>query len=67
MIEFLLLDLDDTILDFHKAEHVAISKTLLRPQLLERESTTRVNPGMVGKKKASAKKEGAIKNKDIEE
>ena len=27
MIEFLLLDLDDTILDFHKAEHVAISKT----------------------------------------
>ena len=28
MIEFLFLDLDDTILDFHKAEHLAISKTL---------------------------------------
>ena len=27
MIEFLFLDLDDTILDFHKAEHIAISKT----------------------------------------
>ena len=27
MIEFLFLDLDDTILDFHKAERVAISKT----------------------------------------
>lgn len=29
MIEFLLLDLDDTILDFHKAERIAISKTIL--------------------------------------
>ena len=28
MIEFLFLDLDDTILDFHKAERIAISKTL---------------------------------------
>lgn len=28
MIEFLFLDLDDTILDFHKAERVAISKTI---------------------------------------
>lgn len=28
MIEFLFLDLDDTILDFHKAEQVALSKTL---------------------------------------
>lgn len=28
MIEFLFLDLDDTILDFHKAERVALSKTL---------------------------------------
>ena len=28
MVEFLLLDLDDTILDFHKAEHIALSKTL---------------------------------------
>lgn len=28
MIEFLLLDLDDTILDFHKAERIAINKTL---------------------------------------
>lgn len=27
MVEFLFLDLDDTILDFHKAEHIAISKT----------------------------------------
>ena len=28
MIEYLFLDLDDTILDFHKAERVAISKTI---------------------------------------
>ena len=28
MIEFLFLDLDDTILDFHKAERVAISRTI---------------------------------------
>ena len=28
MIEFLFLDLDDTILDFHQAERVAIAKTL---------------------------------------
>lgn len=28
MIEFLFIDLDDTILDFHKAEAVALSKTL---------------------------------------
>lgn len=28
MIEFLLLDLDDTILDFHKAERLALSKTI---------------------------------------
>ena len=28
MFEYLLLDLDDTILDFQKAEHVALSKTL---------------------------------------
>ena len=28
MVEFLLLDLDDTILDFRKAETVALSKTL---------------------------------------
>ncbi len=27
MIEFLFLDLDDTILDFHKAEHIALQKT----------------------------------------
>lgn len=27
-IEFLLIDLDDTILDFHKAEHIALEKTL---------------------------------------
>lgn len=27
MIEFLFLDLDDTILDFHKAEYVALGKT----------------------------------------
>ncbi len=28
MVEFLLLDLDDTILDFHKAETIALTKTL---------------------------------------
>ena len=28
MVEFLFLDLDDTILDFHKAERLAISKTI---------------------------------------
>ena len=28
MTEFLFLDLDDTILDFHKAERIAISKTI---------------------------------------
>ena len=28
MMEFLFLDLDDTILDFHRAERVALSKTL---------------------------------------
>lgn len=28
MIEFLFLDLDDTILDFKKAEHIALEKTL---------------------------------------
>lgn len=27
MIEFLFLDLDETILDFHKAEHIALEKT----------------------------------------
>ena len=28
MIEFLFLDLDDTILDFKKAEYIAIGKTI---------------------------------------
>ena len=28
MIEFLFLDLDDTLLDFHKAERIALSKTI---------------------------------------
>lgn len=28
MVEFLFLDLDDTILDFHKAERIAIGKTI---------------------------------------
>lgn len=28
MLEFLLIDLDDTILDFHMAEHIAVKKTL---------------------------------------
>ena len=28
MIEILLLDLDDTILDFHKAERIAVAKTI---------------------------------------
>ena len=27
-MEFLLLDLDDTILDFHKAERIAVAKTI---------------------------------------
>ena len=27
MLEFLFIDLDDTILDFHKAEHIALGKT----------------------------------------
>ena len=30
MYEFLFLDLDDTILDFHQAERIAISKTILQ-------------------------------------
>ena len=30
MIEYLLLDLDDTILDFHKAERIALKNTLRR-------------------------------------
>lgn len=33
MIEFLLLDLDDTILDFHKAERIALSKTTVPSEL----------------------------------
>ena len=28
MTEFLFLDLDDTILDFHKAERIALSRTI---------------------------------------
>ena len=28
MIEFLFIDLDDTVLDFHKAERIALEKTL---------------------------------------
>ena len=28
MIEFLFLDMDDTILDFRRAEHIALGKTL---------------------------------------
>ena len=28
MIEFLLIDLDDTILDFHKAERIGLENTL---------------------------------------
>lgn len=44
MLEFLFIDLDDTILDFHKAEQVALAKTLqsfgLKPteQVLDRYS-----------------------------
>lgn len=30
MLEFLFIDLDDTILDFQKAEHIALQKTLRR-------------------------------------
>jgi len=33
MIEFLFLDLDDTILDFHKAERIALTKTLRELEL----------------------------------
>ena len=36
---FVLLDLDDTILDFHKAEANAVSKTLLQLGIEPREST----------------------------
>ena len=42
MIEFLFLDLDDTILDFHKAEKIAITKTIeafgaaVTPEILDR-------------------------------
>ena len=39
MFEFLFLDLDDTILDFQKAEHIALSKTLKE---FGREPTERV-------------------------
>ena len=28
MTEFLILDLDDTILEFHKEERIALSKTI---------------------------------------
>ena len=35
MIEFLFLDLDDTILDFHKAERVALSKTISEEKHLQ--------------------------------
>ncbi len=44
MIEYLFLDLDDTILDFHKAEHLALGKTLRSfgmeptPEVMERYS-----------------------------
>lgn len=44
-------------------QHVAISKTLLRPQFLERASTTRVNPQMVGKKKNTTQEVGTKKHK----
>ena len=33
MIKTILLDLDDTLLDFHKAEEIALRETLLRLQL----------------------------------
>ncbi len=38
MVEFLFLDLDDTILDFHKAERIALTKTLCAFGLEPRES-----------------------------
>lgn len=40
MIEFLFLDLDDTILDFQKAEHLAIGKTLAQFGLTADETVT---------------------------
>lgn len=40
MIEFLFLDLDDTILDFHKAESVAIRKTLQNADIDPTEENT---------------------------
>lgn len=47
MIEFLLLDLDDTILDFQQAEHTALGKTLsyfgIDPTSQVRENYSRIN------------------------
>ena len=39
MVEFLFLDLDDTILDFHKAEHLALGKTFRQFGLEPTEAT----------------------------
>ena len=36
-----LLDLDDTLLDFHKAEHIAIAKTFVRFGIVPEEALIR--------------------------
>ena len=59
MLEFLFLDLDDTIFDFHKAEHIALSKTLrsfgMEPtqQVLDRYSIYRADLQTVSGRKES--------------
>ena len=49
MLEFLFIDLDDTILDFHKAEHVALGKTLqtfgLEPTVQVLDRYSQINKG----------------------
>ena len=49
MIEFLLLDLDDTILDFHKAERLALDKTFEEMGLMPTEEV-RVRYSQINKR-----------------
>ena len=49
MIEFLFIDLDDTILDFHKAERIGLENTLpylwlFRIYLLNAETLIKIHP-----------------------